>query len=48
MSPKWGDVIVGILKNLELEKLLAATKNEEELEKTVRQEEEKLEKQQQQ
>ena len=44
LSPKWGDVIVGILKNLELEKLLAVTKNEETLEKTVREEEAKLEK----
>ena len=44
MSPKWGDVIIGILRNLELEKLLAATKNETELEKTVRTEEARLEK----
>jgi len=44
MSPKWGDVIVGILRNLDLEKLLAATKDEKELEKTVRKEEARLEK----
>lgn len=43
MSPKWGDVIVGILRNLELEKLLSITKDEKELEKAVREEEEKLE-----
>lgn len=45
MSPKWGDVIIGILKNLELEKLLSITKDEKELEKVVREEEKKLERQ---
>jgi len=39
MSPKWGDIIVEILKNMDLEKLLLITQSEKELEKHVREEE---------
>ena len=44
MSPKWGDVIIGILKNLEFSKLLPLAQDHNELEKVVKEEETRLEK----
>ncbi|XP_002164949.1 probable serine/threonine-protein kinase DDB_G0286465 [Hydra vulgaris] len=44
MSPKWGDVIIGILKNVEFSKLLPLAQDTKELEKVVKEEELKLEK----
>lgn len=43
LSPKWGDAIIAILKNVDIPKLLTLGKDEKELEKTVKEEEEKLE-----
>ena len=43
MSPKWGDAIIAILKNIDIPKLLALGKDDKELERTVKEEERKLE-----
>merc|ERR1712226_799925 len=47
LSPKWGDAIIAILKNVDIQKLLSLGKNQKELEETVKDEEKKLEEEEQ-